>query len=97
MKALEILKEEERKLRFKWDEGFMTYAESERHKSVMKSIEELTTLQSNYEAQESIIADLKKQLKPKSCDGCKHEHTFKSICFMCLRTSPDYYTPKDNQ
>ena len=67
------------------------------HNEAIEAISELKALQSNYEAQESIIADLKKQLKPKSCDGCKHEHTFKSICFMCLRTSPDYYTPKDNQ
>lgn len=36
-----------------------------------EAIEELKTLQSNYEAQEIIIADLKKQLEPKNCEGCK--------------------------
>lgn len=73
-----------------------------------EAIEELKVLQSNYEAQEIIIADLKKQLEalqaPKTCDGCVHGvfgigssgiEVECKLLWQCSRASFDKYEPKD--
>lgn len=74
-------------------------------KEYKEAIEELKTLQANYEAQEIIIADLKKQLEPKTCEGCNYSlddkpYSKSETCLACIRNTIiafDYYEPKDKE
>lgn len=43
------------------------------------------------------VADLKKQLEPKSCDGCMYQHSMDDDCFRCARYHQDRYEPKENK
>lgn len=66
---------------------------------IKEAIEELEALQSNYEAQEIIIADLKKQLEPKSCETCKWKDYLGqfSPCDHCSESLSLSYEPKEQQ
>ena len=66
------------------------------------------SMYSDYEAQEIIIADLKKQLEPKNCNGCKWLRDDGSnecdyvgfrtcVRYKNFRKPSDYYEPKDEQ
>ena len=83
MKALEILK--------KYQDEIQTAIPSE--VDIDEAIYELEELQSNYEAQEIILADLKKQLE--DLNGIKEDYYFAGYQDSKLRKSPRYFR-KDN-
>lgn len=80
----------------RFEHGYVMYAETAKT-FISELCAELKTLQANYEAQEIIIADLKKQIEPKTCEGCKYENLVGEMaCFACSRGCEDHYEPKEN-
>ena len=42
------------------------------------------------------IAELEEAMKPKTCEGCKHQKIDIDRCDFCKRYYSDQYDPKDN-
>ena len=48
------------------------------------------------------IEELEEAMKPKSCDGCKHDEEMYCLtdmnkeCYMCSRNMADRYVPKES-
>ena len=48
------------------------------------------------------IAEIEEAMKPKSCDGCKHDEEMYCLtdmnkeCYMCSRNMADRYVPKES-
>jgi len=66
---------------------------------ILKKIEKMDGLAiiAKYESDEA-IAELKKAMKPKSCEGCKFdkgENEMSNECYMCSRNVQDQYEPKE--